>query len=322
MSAAMTNTRQLPLFPDQPQSVDDLNLHTPIKHTLALFQSQLMQDGKTEHTVKAFTSDFQLLMERTGDVIAIGEIDTAMLHDFLRWLEYGRGVSCSRKSYARRVTTLKVYFKWLHSVGAIAQDPAIPILQRSGQAPLSEILDEREIEIAYAYADTLRIAQKPDVRPSFLLRLLTETGIKKSETERLKPDDIIRLNYDEGEIVIKRASAKDIYKERRIAINRELLGLYAEYQQQYRPKETVFNCTTRNLEYILEAIGVGAGLDKKPSFEMLRWTSAVRQYIKGEVPDTIREQLGLSAISWIETFSKIKRLAGEDDESEAEDDAE
>ncbi|NJO53105.1 MAG: hypothetical protein HC840_31080 [Leptolyngbyaceae cyanobacterium RM2_2_4] len=47
----------------------------------------------------------------------IGELTTTDLNGFLYWLENGRGVPCSRKSYARRVTTLKVYFRWLNGLG-------------------------------------------------------------------------------------------------------------------------------------------------------------------------------------------------------------
>ncbi|MCA9911653.1 MAG: hypothetical protein KC519_23520, partial [Anaerolineae bacterium] len=92
------------------------------------------------------------------------------------------------------------------------------------------------------------------------------------------------------------------------------LDVLDEYLGQHRIDETLFTCTPRNLEYILADIGVGAGLDKKPSFEMLRWMAALRDYQAGMDADAIREKLGLSKISWVETFAKIKRLAGEDAE--------
>ncbi|MFN8371694.1 MAG: hypothetical protein U0694_02295 [Anaerolineae bacterium] len=75
---------------------------------------------------------------------------------------------------------------------------------------------------------------------------------------------------------------------------------------QYQPRETIINCTARNLEYILEDIGKGADIGEKISFEMLRWTCAVRDYVSGMEPDLIREKLGLSPISWHETFAKTK----------------
>src|SRR5262245_49373803 len=109
----MADVRQLPLFPTQPGSVNDLNRHTALRDTLTLFQQHLIHEGKSEHTVRAFTADLQLLAEYTNEKTPIGRYNTDILNKFLEWLEHERGVPCSRKSYARRVTTLKVYFKWL-----------------------------------------------------------------------------------------------------------------------------------------------------------------------------------------------------------------
>jgi integrase/recombinase XerD len=299
-----------------PLTPEDISIHTALKHTLSVFQQHLLHEGKTEHTLKAFTSDLHLLAEHSGDDIAIGEYTTESLERFLDWLENGRGIPCSRKSYARRVTTLKVYFKWLFTIGALPHDPALAIRQRSGQAPLSEILDDEELSALLAYAYSLRISDKPDARPELLLRLLAESGIKKSETERLAPGDIQRIGKAEAIMIVKHASARDIYKERRIPMSERWLDVYDEYLPQYHPQTALFTCTTRNLEYILADIATGAGVEKKPSFEMLRWTCAVRDYMAGVEPDAIREKLGLSRISWIETFAKIKRLAGEGDEAD------
>jgi site-specific recombinase XerD len=312
----MSDLRQMPLFSSQPMSPDDLNKRTPLRDTISLFQSQLLREGKSEHTIKAFTADLQLLGEFSGDTTHLGTYTTTLLNEFLTWLEYARGVPCSRKSYARRVTTLKVFFKWLHSIGALPDDPAKPVLQRSGPAPLSNVLSPQEVEDALGYASGLRRGEKPDVRPELLFRLLLDTGIKKSETVRLAPPDIDRSNPDQPILTVKHQSAKDIYKERRIALLPDFPRLLDEYLAQYKPKSVIFNCTARNLEYVLEDVGRGAGIPNKLSFEMMRWTSAVRDYRASVDPIAIRDKLGLSAVSWQETFGKLKRLAGQQSEDE------
>ena len=63
----MSDIRQMPLFPTLPASEDDLNPHTRLRDTITLFQRHLLREGKSEHTVKSFTSDLQLLMEHSGD---------------------------------------------------------------------------------------------------------------------------------------------------------------------------------------------------------------------------------------------------------------
>lgn len=314
----MSDIRQLPLFPAQLTSTDDLNRHTLLRDTISLFQAHLGKEGKSEHTIKAFTSDLQLLAEYLGEDMAIGQFTTRLLDDFLKWLEFGRGVPCSRKSYARRVTTLKVYFKWLYSNKAILTDPAKAILQRSGPAPLQSILSPSEIDDAILSSRKFKRSEKPDTRPEMLFRLILDTGIKKSEAMRLTPENIDLFNPQRPILTVKHKDAKDVYKERHIELSPDWIRLLDLYLAQYQPEGTIFDCTARNLEYILTDIGEGAGLDTKISFEMLRWTCAVRDYRAGVDPEAIREKLGLSRISWQETFTKIKQLATQQAEEEAE----
>lgn len=307
----MSDIRQMPLFPTLPTSEADLNPHTRLRDTVMLFQKFLLRSGKSQHTVNAFTSDLQLLAEHSGEDKAIGTFTTSGLNEFLDWLENGRGVPCSRKSYARRVTTLKVYFKWLHATEAIAHDPAKAVLQRSGPAPLALILSPKEVERAIKFAASLKRGDKPDTRPELLFRLILETGIKKNETMRLKPADIDRSDPRQPILTVKNKNARDVYKERLIPLSPEWVDLLDAYLEQYKPTDTVFTCTARNLEYVLEDVGRGAGIVPKISFEMLRWTCAVRDYRANVDPDAIREKLGLSKISWHETFNKIKKLTQE-----------
>ncbi|MBN8621092.1 MAG: tyrosine-type recombinase/integrase [Anaerolineae bacterium] len=303
----MSDLRQIPLFQNQPVKPEDLNKHTELRYTIPLFQQHLLKEGKSQHTINAFTADLQLLAENTGGETLVGDYTTNRLNDFLDWLENGRGVPCSRKSYARRVTTLKVYFKWLHTIGAIPHDPAKAVLQRSGPAPLAYALSRDEVTAALLAARGMRKGDEVDTRPEMLFSLILNTGIKKSEAMALKPADIDRYNRERPVVTIKH-KVRNVYKERRIELDADWLRLLDEYLVQYAPKDTIFNCTARNLEYILSDIGEAAGIPQKISFEMLRWTSAVRDMRDGQDETFVRDKLGLSPISWQETRAKLKRL--------------
>lgn len=308
------SSRQMPLF--QPTSASEITVSTRLRDTVSLFQEYLAKEGRSEHTIKAFTSDLHLLAEHSGDNIALGRFTTDSLNEFLKWLENGRGVPCSRKSYARRVTTLKVYFKWLHALGAVPHDPARAVLQRSGPAPLARILNPAEIEDAIFHARSLRHGEKPDARPETLFRLLLDTGIKKSETVALKREHIDRSSPQNPILTIKHR-VRNVYKERRIELQADWLRVLDEYLAQYAPKhDVIFSCTARNLEYVLADLAEGAELPKI-SFEMMRWTCAVRDYRSGMEPDAIRDKLGLSEASWVETHSKIRRLVEQQIEEES-----
>jgi len=299
-------SKQLSFFP--PESDKDINKQTPLNVTLDFFAEFLRKEGKSEHTIKAFRGDMNLLAEYGDPVTPISQFLTSDLNAYLDWMENKRGVPCSRKTYARRVTTLKVYFKWLKGLGAIKHDPAKAILQRSGPAPLSEVLTEEQVRDCIDAAMTMKKGDDQDYRAELLFRLLLQTGIKKSETGRLEREDIDRSNPDMPVAIIKH-KARNVYKERRIGLDTEFLKLLDLYYQQYAPKETVFTCTTRNLEYILTEVGQRAEVPFKLSFEVMRWTMAVRDYRADVDEALIREKLGLSKTSWYETSNKIKRIS-------------
>lgn len=301
-------TRQLALFSRGPLTADDIDGATAIAATFELFADHLRADGKTEHTVKAFLGDMRLLAEYAGGELPLAQLRSSLLVDFLDWMEHERGQPCSRKTYARRVTSLKVYCKWLCDVEVLADDPAQSIRQRSGPAPLSNVLTDDQVGDCIAAARKAERGAELDVRPEFLFRFLLQTGIKKAECGRLKLSDIDRSN-PEKVLVFIRHKARDIYKERRIELDADTLQLLDPYLRQYQPEDLLFTCTTRNLEYILTDIGLRAQAPFKLSFEVMRWTMALRDYRAGIEEEHIRQKLGLSRQSWYETGAKIRRLA-------------
>ncbi len=301
------SSRQLPLFPSGTEH--GLTIYSSLSDAIPPFLAHLHSEGRSPHTISAFKSDLGLVAEFFGDDIKLGDFTTTRLNRFLEWIEHGRGVPCSRKSYARRVTTLKVFFKYLKSEAVIPIDPAEALLQRSGAAPLQPILADDDVERLLAYTASLRVAEKPDARPDLLLRLLLDTGIKKSECMRLTPQHIQRRDADKPLLIVRHKKPNNVYKERKIALDPDWLGVLDDYLEQYKPENTIFDCTARNLEYVLRDTAKGAGVDARVSFEILRWTSAVRDYRRGVELDTLREKMGLSRISWRETRDKIIRLA-------------
>jgi site-specific recombinase XerD len=283
-----------------------------IQAALGGFEQYMENEGFSVNTQKAFASDIRLLGKYLGIGQPIGKIGTKNLNDFLDWLVHERGVPCSRKSYARRVTTLKKFFGWLHESGVLPNDPSAAVVQISVSSPLPDIPTEEEIERALEITQAVRegeIGKKPDARPHLLLTLLLQTGIKKGETMSIVPNHIDREDPQAPFLFIRYKNPRLREKERKIALETEWLDTLDEYLEQYEPTDTLFTCTARNLEYILSDVGEAAGLKQgRLSFENLRWTSALRDYQQGVEPDEIRARLGLSKITWRETKSKLDRL--------------
>lgn len=291
-----------------------LTRNSTLGEAVAPFLTHLTEEGKTANTRKAFKSDLNLMKRYFTPQAPLYSFTTTRLQEFMKWVEEGQDEDkpCSPKTYARRVTTLKVFFKWLNQTEVLGSDPARAVPQRSIPAPLQPVLDEEAIDRLLAETVQRRFpeeeGQSPDARPELLIRLLLDTGIKKGECMNIRPEAIRREGPGAPELHVRKRTARDVYKERKVALNPEWLEVLDEYLEQYNPPDKLFDCTARNLEYVLDDVAEAAGVESI-SFEMLRWTCMVRDHKSGMESDKLREKVGLSRISWRETSKKIERLA-------------
>lgn len=316
----MSDDQQSPLFPPGtlPESSRPeggparLTAEASIQAALGAFEQHMEEEGFALNTRKAFVGDVRLLGKYLGIGQPIGKIGTKNLNDFLNWLVYERGIPCSNKSYARRVTTLKVFFGWLQESDVLVMNPASAVIQISVSSPLPNVPTDEELDQALAATSALRVGseqEKPDARPHLLLTLLLQTGIKKGEAMGIVPNHIDRETPDAPFLFVRYKNPSQRYKERKIELEPEWLDVLDEYLAQYQPTTTLFTCTARNLEYILTDIADSLDLEKgKLSFENLRWASALNDYKNGASHDKIRQRLGLSKITWRETKSKLEKL--------------
>jgi integrase/recombinase XerD len=291
---------QLPLF--------SLTRESPLSTAIDGFHEYMIRKGFTENTIKAFLNDLRILTRYLGADRPLSQIGTGELNDFLTYLRYYRGVPCKPKSYARRVTTLKVFFGWLAEEGIIPSDPAAPLIHQRATTPLPQILYENQVEKLLQATKGLMHADKPDARPHLLVTLLLQTGIKKGECMAIQLNDIDTSDPKAPALYIRYSNPKMKHKERKLRLPADFVPILRQYLAEYQPKERLFECTARNLEYVLDNAARLAGLENI-SFEILRWTCAVRDYKAGMPSDKLRRKLGLSKISWQETSEKLKKLA-------------
>lgn len=281
--------------------------------TINAWRIYLDDQGNSLHTIKAFAADMNLLAAYLPPDRNLGNITTIDLNNFLDWLQRGRGVPCSPKSLARRITSIKAFFRWLHQNAVLLVDPAEKVLQKSVLSPLAEVLTPDEIVTVLDVADRHRTAAKPDARPFTLVSLLLSTGIKKGECLGLTTNHIdLEASPTNGAVMfIRYASPSQRYKERKIDLNAEWVSAYKEYAAQYDLSERLFPWSPRRLEYILEDLGIEAGLSKHLSFDMCRWTCALMDWRAGLDHNKIRQKLGVSKIQWRELSMKLEQLAAD-----------
>ncbi len=282
---------------------------TLLHPALKAWESYLYDKGSSPYTVKAFTSDVRLLTKFFPPDKSIGAVTTNDLNRFFEWLENERDVPCSPKTLARRITSVKSFYRWLTQYGVLVVDPAEKVVQHSVISPLPQVLTEEEVDEVLTAADRHRRAEEPDARPFTLIHLLLITGIKKSECLSIRLNHVDLDTPNGPQVFIRYPSPANRYKERKLLLTEDWLPPYQEYIAQYQPTDQLFPWSPRNLEYVLEDVGNEAGLSKHLSFDMCRWTCALRDFRSGLEAEKIRIKLGISKIQWREIGMKLKQLS-------------
>ena len=292
-----------------------ITLKTLLSTAIGAWEFYLDDQGSSPHTIKAFTADLNLLAAYLPPDKTLGAISTTDLNNFLSWMQKGRGVPCSPKTLARRITSIKAFFRWLHQYGVIPIDPAERVVQKSVTSPLPTVLEDDEVQAVTKAAEAHLKGENVDTRYFALLDLLLKTGIKKSECLGLSLKHI-DLESPKGPVIFVRyPSPQHRYKERKIPLPESWVAIFPTYAEQYELTDQLFPWSPRRLEYLLEDLSQEAGLEKHVSFEMCRWTCALNDWRSGMEHDKIRQKLGISKIQWREVGSKLRQLAGQTEEA-------
>lgn len=306
----------LPLFSSSPgmspstgEDAIKLQPDSSLNAAIHAWEEALSAAGRSIHTVKAFTGDLRLFAKYVGSGQSLNSIGTHDIRNFLEWMLNRRDVPCSPKTYARRITSIKAFFRWLAGIGVLTSDPSAAVPQQTVLSPLPEVLTLEEVAAVHEAADAFRYGSRPDARQYTLVRLLLHTAIKKNECLSIHLNHI-ELNAVDGPILfIRYSDIRKRYRERKLSLPADWVEAYRSYLAQYHPRDKLFPYSPRRLEYLLEDIGTAAGLEKHLSFNMCRWSSALLDYKAGDDKNQIRQKLGISKIQWREVGAKLDRLA-------------
>ncbi len=294
---------------ERPPASARLSASAPISAALAVWMESRRRAGLSENTIKNYRIDIQLLAEYAGAGASVGEFTTQTLNDYLEWMRHKRRVTCSSKTLDRRITALKSFFRWLTPAAALPVNPAEAVVNVSVRSPLPVVLTELEVSQAQHAARQLRQRKKKaDMRPHMLLTFLLHTGLRKGETVRLVTNHLALDDPEQPHLYVRYADKRHRHKERKVNLDPQWVQDYRKYAEHYQITERVFPWSVRLLEYHLEDVSITARLKKHISFEMLRWTCALRDFRDGMEPEKLRRKLGLSKVQWGETRRKIRRL--------------
>ncbi len=266
------------------------------------YQEYLRRTDHSAYTITCFLSDLRLLTEYLGYSTQIRALTRERLSAWLDHLRFDRGAKPAPKTMARRVTFLKNFTAWLVKSELLASDPMASVALSRPDPPLPELLLDDEVA-------RLEAAAAEDVRCHLLVMLLLNAGLKKEEVMGLALGHVDVSDPEHPSVEVHFPGQAKRRRERRMALPAAWTSLYERYLERYRPRERVFECTDRNLGYVLAAAVKRAGIEKRVTLQLLRDIYAVRQLRSGVSPDTLRERLGLSEEAWYETADKYRKLA-------------
>ena len=154
-------------------------------------------------TVRAYRTDLRGLVEAAGD-IELREVDIEHLREWL-WKSTQRGDE--RATIARRTSSARTFFRWVHEEDLIAADPSLRLVspKRGRTLPhvatadtLRDVLDRLE----QAACDGEPVA----LRNHAILELLYGAGIRVSELCGLDADDV---DLDRGTVRVMGKGSKE-----------------------------------------------------------------------------------------------------------------
>ncbi len=301
-----------------------------LDEALVEYAKHLQRRPISDNTRKAFWGDVSLFArfmmpeseeqgKLRGPVPLLTTINTERIRDFIAH-EEKRANANSPKSIERRLTSVKVFFRWLHEAGHIAHDPADSVPYKPLVDPIPEYLTNEQAEAVLRAARGVAAGEKLDTRPHAIIALVLETGIKKGECLILTNDDIER--EPSGGVWIRYDKKHLKFKERRLPISADCIAALDAHIERYQPKGRLFNCTGRNLEYIFNRkVAPPAGLPFL-TFEQLRWTCALQDYRSGTFDEEqLQFKYGLSPLGWTEMEAKLQRIVKGETNEESEETA-
>lgn len=164
-----------------------------------------VERGASRETIRSYTSDlrqFVAFLKTVTDTLPDPtRIDAALVRRFLVWLAERRD---KKSSQARKLATLRSFFKFLHRRGEVPSNPVANVRSpRLGQR-LPRVLTKDEAE---------RVIESPDAdegtftaRDQAILETLYSTGARVSELVGVNWSD---LSLDEGMVRLKGKGKKE-----------------------------------------------------------------------------------------------------------------
>ncbi len=175
----------------------------------------------SQHTIRAYASDVLSFLIWLND-FDISKVDYSKLKEYLVFIQKFK---YSKTTTARKIATLRTFFKFLYREKVLENNPAKGIHSPKKNKSLPKFLTEEETE---EILNNIKISTPSGYRNRVILELLYASGMRVSELSGLNFCD---LNIENNEIrVVGKGS-----KERIVLISDRVKDLLNNYIKTVRP---------------------------------------------------------------------------------------
>jgi integrase/recombinase XerC len=260
------------------------------------------EKNASPHTCRNYLRDLEQF-ESFLEGSAVEKVDRMVLRKYLSFLHRKN----RKSSIARKLSTLRSFFKYLVREQIISANPAKPVSTPKVEKLLPSALTVDEAFRLVESPSREKIIRETELRDRAILELLYSSGIRVSELVGLNPD---RVDLDLG---IIRVMGKG-RKERIVPIGTkamEALKSYAEIRGTMEDTSPLFlnrrggRLTDRSVVRLVKKYGRQSGIFRKISPHSLRHTFATHLLDAGADLREIQEMLGHASLSTTQRYTHL-----------------
>lgn len=262
--------------------------------------------GNTTESYLIDLLQFERFM-RSRDLGGVQDIGKVQARMFLMDLEE-KGLS--RRSIARKISSIRSFFKYLMKKKAARANPWAALSTPKIAKKLPGFLYKEEIE---TLMDAPDIKTPAGMRDKAIIEMLYASGMRVSELTELNISDV---DKEDGEILVTGKGSK----ERVVLIGSKALTAARDYLRYARPKlnkassnKAMFvgrsgtRLTARSVERALKKYIKISGIDKKVSPHSLRHSFATHLLEGGADLRSVQELLGHSSLSTTQIYTHVTK---------------
>ena len=261
-----------------------------------------VEKGSSPHTVKNYTIDLEAFSLFLGDK-DISSVDHLTLRKFLAEM---RSKNYSKRTIARKLASLRTFFKFLYREGHIKTNPITAISTPKLDKRLPVVLDEGKVA---RLIEAPRTDDPAGLRDRAILETLYSTGIRVSELVGLDTGDVDHISG-----VIKVLGKG--HKERITPIGDKASTAIRRYiesrnEKKVRDKDAVFlnksgkRLVDRSVRRIINKHIKAASINEHISPHSLRHSFATHLLDRGADLRSVQELLGHMNLSTTQIYTHV-----------------